>query len=592
MFDGRIYRAALVPLLFVVVIVGFSLGGGATQLQSTLAPDAFDGVRAYAELQSLARRFPERAAGGAGDRALGAYVAASLRSLGGSAGGGFRVFAHSFAAATPAGERTLTDVIAVRPGSTGERAIAILAHRDAVGRGAAAELSGTAALLELARVFSQSETRRTVILVSTSGGSGGFAGAADFAASPTAAGVDAALVLGDLAGRQAHTPFVLPFSGGTAAAPPVLERTLQGAISQQVGADPGSIDLVSQLAHTAFPLVSAEQAELDDAGIPAVLLQASGQHEPAAGDPVGESRLANFGQAALAAAYALDEGPDVPAPGTRLAFGNRSLPLWAIRLLGLALLLAPLLVCVDALARLRRRGEPIARSLVWAASACVPFAAAALFAVLLGALGIVAAPDAQLSASALAADGSAPVVLVGVLIALTLALISWPALARAVGVGVRPEGDAAGLAPMLALLAVALVVWAIDPFAALLLVPAAHLGLLAADPRGRALPLVALAAALSPPALVLAVYGHELGLGPLALAESAALLLAGGQVGALAALLWSVALGSVLALLAHVLAPVALDRDQPLQRREISTRGPLGYAGPGSLGGTESALRH
>jgi hypothetical protein len=359
-----------------------------------------------------------------------------------------------------------------------------------------------------------------------------------------------------------------------------------------VGADPGSIDLVSQLAHLAFPLASGEQAELDDAGVPAVLLQASGQRGPAAGEGVSQERLTNFGRAALVAAYALDEGPDLPGPSTRLSFGNRALPGWAVRLLSLALLLAPLLVCVDAMARLRRRREPIMRSLAWASSACVPFAAAALLALALGALGIVAAPPAQLSRSALAADAAAPVTLAATLLVLVLALLSWPALARRLGVAARPEGDAAGLAPMLLLLCVALVVWLVNPFMALLLVPAVHLGLLAADPRGRALPAAALALALSPLVLVLLVYGHELGLGAIALAESAPLALAGAQVGVLTALLWSVALGCLLALLAHVLAPAAAaDRARRPEPIEISTRGPLGYAGPGSLGGTESALR-
>jgi hypothetical protein len=145
---------------------------------------------------------------------------------------------------------------------------------------------------------------------------------------------------------------------------------------------------------------------------------------------------------------------------------------------------------------------------------------------------------------------------------------------------------------MLLLLCVALVVWLVNPFMALLLVPAVHLGLLAADPRGRALPAAALALALSPLVLVLLVYGHELGLGAVALAESAPLALAGAQVGVLTALLWSVALGCLLALWAHVLAPAAAaDRARRPEPIEISTRGPLGYAGPGSLGGTESALR-
>jgi hypothetical protein len=142
---------------------------------------------------------------------------------------------------------------------------------------------------------------------------------------------------------------------------------------------------------------------------------------------------------------------------------------------------------------------------------------------------------------------------------------------------------------MLILLCVALVAWLLDPFAALLLVPAVHLGLIAAARRGRALALAGLGASLIPVVLLLLVYGHELGLSPPALAESAALALAGGQVGPLAALLWSAAFGAVLALLAHALAPAPA---QPARERiEISTRGPLSYAGPGSLGGTESALR-
>lgn len=591
MFDGRIYRAALVPLLLVIVIVGFSLTSDATQLGSTLAPDAFDGARAYAQLQTLARLFPDRRPGSAGDDALAAYVARGLRGLGGSAAGGFAVSTHSFRGDTVEGERTLTDVVAVRPGSTGERAIAILAHRDAIGMGAAAELSGTAALLELARAFSQSETRRTVILVSTSGGSEGFAGAADFAAGAPARGIDAAIVLGGLAGRDTHKPFVLPFSGGTATAPAVLERTLRGAVAQEVGADPGSTGVVSQLAHFAFPLATAEQAKLEDAGIPAVSLAASGQHAMAANEPVSQMRLANFGRAALSAAYALDEGAEVPRPSTMLSFGGQALPDWAIRLLALALLLAPMLVCVDALARLRRRREPILPSLAWALASSVPFLVAAAFAVMLGAFGIAAAPGAQLSSAALSTDGSALPALAGTLLVLLLSLFAWPTAIRKLGFARPPSADAAGLAPMLILLCVGSIAWLVNPFAALLVAPAAHLGLLAADPRGRALPLAALFAALSPIALLVLAYGHELGLGPLALAESAPLVLAGGQLGLLAALLWTLAVGSVLALFANALTSIPLEHSRSPEPIEIATRGPLGYAGPGSLGGTESALR-
>jgi hypothetical protein len=69
-------------------------------------------------------------------------------------------------------------------------------------------------------------------------------------------------------------------------------------------------------------------------------------------------------------------------------------------------------------------------------------------------------------------------------------------------------------------------------------------------------------------------------------------LLAGGAVALPAALAWSVAAGcavaAVLIALAPAPSPSKADSDEAL---EVTIRGPLTYAGPGSLGGTESALR-
>jgi ribosomal protein S11 len=69
-------------------------------------------------------------------------------------------------------------------------------------------------------------------------------------------------------------------------------------------------------------------------------------------------------------------------------------------------------------------------------------------------------------------------------------------------------------------------------------------------------------------------------------------LLAAGHVGLAGAVLWSVAFGCLAA--AAMLAVGGLERPadvQALERVEVTIRGPLSYAGPGSLGGTESALR-
>jgi hypothetical protein len=593
MFNGRIYRAAFVPLLFVLVVVGFSLSGRSAPLSSTLAPDAFDGAHAYAELEYLASHFPNRRPGSSGDDELAVHIAASLRELGGTAAGGFQVSTRRVQAQTIDGERTLTTVIAQRPGSTGESPIVIVAHRDSAAAGSAAELSGTAALLELARVFSQSETRRTIVLVSTSGGSGGYAGAADFAASATRP-LDAAIVLGDIAGSRARKPFVLPFSSGTGVAPESLQLTLDGSISQNVGTDPENLSVGARLAHLVVPLGTGEEVPLNTAGVPAVLVQVSGERGPSSREPVSRKRLEDFGRAVLSAVYALDEGSDIAQSfSASVPLGQKQFPQWAIRLLVLALLLPPLLVCVDAFARLRRRREHVLRGLAWAISCALPFLACALVAILLGRGGVVAAPAGQLSAGSLSADGSAAGALACAALVLVLALLVRPLLMRTLALPARPESDAAALAVMIVLVTLALVVWIFNPFACLLLVPALNLWLLAVAPSTRRSPLAFVAVALSllPLLLLLLVYARDLGLGLGGLAESAVLLLAGGQVGPPAAILWSVAFGCLLAVLLLARPEQTDASDGSGDWMEISTRGPVSYAGPGSLGGTGSALR-
>jgi len=125
-------------------------------------------------------------------------------------------------------------------------------------------------------------------------------------------------------------------------------------------------------------------------------------------------------------------------------------------------------------------------------------------------------------------------------------------------------------------------------------IPALHLWLLLAAPEVRPRPLGALglvAAGLAPLALLVFFYAHQLGLGPMDVAWIGLLLVAGGHVGPLAALLWSVGFGCAAA---AVMLSVGQPQAQPGQNSddfEITIRGPMSYAGPGSLGGTESALR-
>jgi hypothetical protein len=139
----------------------------------------------------------------------------------------------------------------------------------------------------------------------------------------------------------------------------------------------------------------------------------------------------------------------------------------------------------------------------------------------------------------------------------------------------------------------ALVVWSVNPFAALLLVPGLHLWLGALAPAariGRALRLGLLVLGFVLPALVVVYYFVTLGFGPLGLVWTAVLMLSGGQLGLPTALLMCLLLGVGVAAIANAveIARVKIDRTPP--STPVTVRGPLTYAGPGSLGGTESAL--
>lgn len=602
MLNGRIYRAAFAPFVIALAIAAFSLTARPAPLHSTLAPDAFDGQRALSEARRLAVEFPRLRPGGAGDERLAERVAHTIEGLGGTAGGGFSVHVRRVRAQTIDGEQTLATVIAQRPGATGESPIVIVAHRDAATSGSVAQLSGTAALVELARVFAARETDRAIVLVSSSGGSGGDAGAADFAAHALPGGADAAIVLGDLASTDADQPLVVPYSDGYGSAPDQLQRTVADAIEHESDIRPGAPSVIGQLAHLAFAFAPGEQGVLAAAGLPAVLMQVSGERGPSAGAPVSGERMEGLGRAALSAVDALDVAPDIEStPQTGLVLAHQIVPEWALRLLIGTLLIPVAAVLLDGLARARRRREPLVRWAAWTLICALPFLACALFAILLGSLGALAAtPSIPVPAGAMRFDGAAATAVLSCMAVLGLAWLGWPMLVRRLGLAVRPTpeaagADAAGIATLLVLLALACVVWVFNPYAALLIVPGLHLLLPIASPERRPRPiagLALLALALIPLGLLVAFYVHQLGYGLGGLVWAAVLLFAGGHVGALAAAVWSIAFGCGVAIALVALTPPADpvgigDDEHP----EVTIRGPLSYAGPGSLGGTESALR-
>jgi hypothetical protein len=574
MLDPRIYRAALIPILFALIVGAFSLSDRPRPIGTTLEPDAFSASRAQADLDAWASAFPARRAGDSGDAALAARLAGAFRAM-----GSYQVSTPSFEAETGDGKRRLTTVIARQVGAPGP-GLVVVAHRDALGRGARAELSGTAAMMELARVVRGGRLRRTVTFVSTSGASAGLGGASDLPQRLTGR-PGAVLVLGDLAGTTVRRPFVAGWSTGDGVGSLQLRRTVEAAVRKEAGTNPGGARATSQWARLAFPVTVGEQGPL------------------VADDPIVRNppRLQPFGRAALRTLTALDNTPTLELGGSThsLVTLRKVLPLWAVRLLVASLLLAPMLVAVDGFARVRRRHEPVGPWVWWILAAAAPVAVALAFAWVLGVTGLLpATPPEPVAAGAIPVGTSGTVALAAIGL---VALLGWialrPALIRRLGARPGPfRGEGAGAALLVTWCAVAAVLWLRNPYAAALLVPGAHALLAVVAPevrlrRALAIGLVVVAAA--PFLLVDVSIAGQLGLSPPDFGWFCVLLVAGGVVGPLGWVIWSLVLTCLVAAL--LVALRSRSSVTPPETTQITVRGPVSYAGPGSLGGTESALR-
>jgi hypothetical protein len=587
--DPRIYRTGLVAVALAVIVLAFSLENQRGSLTTTLAPEAFSGGHAYATMTRLAAQYPNRRPGSSGDRAIARQVGKRL------SGDGFFVSHNVFAAQTAYGRRTLENVVGVRPGLT-PGSVVVVAHRDALQPPGRADASGTGVLEELANALAGETHHRTIVLASTSGSSGA-SGAIQLARSLPQP-VDAVLVLGDLAGARVRQPVVVPWSNDPVVASPQLRNTLATTLSQQAQLSPGASSLGGQFAHLAFPFTATEQGPFGARGQSAVLLSVSGDRPPAADEPVSSARITSMGRTALQTINALDGGPSVPGPSAYLLFDGKVVPAWAMRLFVLALMVPVLGATIDGIARVRRRGHSLLRWAMWVLCAALPFVFALVLVFAAKLVGLIgAAPPAPVGAHVVAPHRAGIAVLAILAAAILLSLlVVRPILIRLAGLGkpgvVREQAaPGAGAGLMAVLCIVALVMWVSNPYAAALLIPALHLWLLIVAPDLRLRRPVALAlllAGVAAPALVIAYYALVLGLDPVGVGWNGVLLIAGGQVSLLAAVEWSIVLGCAISL---VLIGARSARPAAAQERPVTIRGPVTYAGPGSLGGTKSALR-
>lgn len=596
MLDPRIYRTGLLGVAMALIVFAFSLQDQPAALGGAPAP-TFSGGGALSTLSTLASAHPQREPGSPGDNAVADYVAGRL------AGYGFAVSRSAFTTRTAVGTRTLQNVTGVLAGNSSS-AIVLVAPRDALRAPDAGALSGTAALLELARVLSGETEQHTIVLASVSGSAGG-AGLRALARG-LARPLDGVIVLGDLAGPQPVQPLMVPWSDRGSRTPAVLTHTLANALRVQAGLRNAESGVAGQVFRLAFPMALSPQAPLLDAGAPAVLLTLAGERRPAPIDLSDSAqaaavagRLGGVGNAVLATVGALDKGSPVPAPSAYLLIQGKVIPAWSIRLLVLALIAPVLMTAVDGLARVRRRRHhELTPWLAWTLAGAVGFLLAAAVVAVARVAGLLSgAPGGPVAGGVAAPHGGAIATLVLAALALALGvtwlrarLSRWAGTPRLRGEGIEPH-PGAGVVMCAVLCVVTLAIWVGSPLAALLLVPALHLWLWMGTgevPTPRPVKLVLAVAGLLAPVGAIVYYGLALRLGAPDVLWNGVLMVAGGQIGTTTAILWSVVFGCIVSAVVLAFAPVAGTREQEVT---VTVRGPVSYAGPGSLGGTESALR-
>jgi hypothetical protein len=592
MIEPRVYRAAFVPALLALVLTMFSLQSRPRPLPQGLAADVlFDGRLAAIESARIAEREPDRRPGRPGNLRTAQRVAEVFEARG-FPDPEVRRFTHA--------GRQLVNVIARRAGRTRSQIVIVAARDAAVVPEATGSAADTAALLELARVFQGRPTRKTLVLASVDGSTLGEVGTAELLGelgSPEL--VDGVLVMSDLASPTRRGPFVQAWSNDPARAGIGLQRTVSESIRQELDFDPGTSGALGQLARLSFPLGIGPQGVLLDAGYDAVRISGSGELPPPGDGPVesiDEDTIGALGRATLRTVTALDLGPRPQhGPDSYVTAVSQVLPGWVLSLFAGTLLLPALVAAVDAFARVRRRHVDVLPWLRWLGAWTAPFLAAYALAELLALVGATPSPPpAPVPPEVLPVDGAALGVLAGVAAAMALAflLARWLA-ARPDPQLSRPEGPGPAVAVALVLTVSSLLLWITNPYAGLMVVPAAHLWLLAlllSGPPPRRLRALLLALGALPPVLVAIYHLFALSIDPLAGAWYLLMLATGHVAGAVTVFVGCLMLGGLCAAIELVYRTPAPSAEEQ-EPDGPSVYGPGAYAGPGSLGGTESALR-
>lgn len=547
MLNGRLYLHSWV-IATVALLVAFLTLQPVEEPIDAEQVGGFNGSVTRQAALDFRQAAPLRLSGTVGARDGADWVTRQFQSL---PEGDRRVAIQNAVVRGPRGEVPIVNVmftVAAAAPTKSQRNILIVAPRDAP-RQVSGGTSGTAILVELARMSIQGRYHHPLIFLSVDGDSLGNAGLRWYLASVDTRRIAGVIVLDAPAEGTGNAIHI--WSGGRGRQALQLRDLAARAVTRAgFEADP-PLSLRQQLVRHAVTETRGAQRAAIDAGVPAVTLAARPESPltPDVPEP-NLDRVRGAGNAAFNLMALLDARERANAPDGAFAYAGRILRPAVARLALLFLALPLFVMALDAAARVRRARVRVSAGLRAVAWRSVPLLVALLLGRILTAAGVLRAPDIGRAPVPveLPFDGQGVLALLFIVLsALAVAMLVRP---RVAATGATPQAEAA--AALLVLSVAVLLAWWLLPFALVLILPAVHAAVAAIiAPRVWQLILLGLVALLTPIAVLIHV-GDATGRGVLYAIWYLVETMVSGARGLVGPLLFAVvvvALGSLLGLI-------------------------------------------
>ncbi len=471
----RLYLLGLAPAVLALFLALVAVRPPAPLPGLAAIPPTLDPGPAMRLAQALAREAPDRAPGTPGAAEGRRIVEERLRDVS-SIDPSVRVDVDAYVGRDALGaEVQQVNVLAILPGRSRE-AIVVVAHRDdtSPGPGLADNGSGQGLLVALARSVAGVQRSRTFVFASVDGGTTGQSGAERLAAAFPSSLRPVAVVALDGVARSGERRLPLRFEGSrTARAAASLPGAAEDAV-REAGFEPVTRAAPAQLLDLVWPgLPTGAQRPFVDRRVPAVQV-GEGDDLPGASQVDREAMLA-LGVGLDRLLLTLDASPRPSgAEDAYLFVRGRVIAGWVLGLLAACLLVGPALVAIALLAGASRGGAPLGDAVVLAVRAILPGALALAGVWAAGALGLLEDDPARYRFDP-HLDVPTSVLMLAVAGALA-GVVAGRAIPRRATSPDPPTRALALVAVCLTgLLLAAAVAFAANPYAAFLLVPAAHL---------------------------------------------------------------------------------------------------------------------